>query len=74
MSSACACACIKIYVRAGAAQIIFVGALPQMKTEKMSGTSGKIISMKSRGMYVGMSWHEKGRKQEDAYTKTQNHS
>ena len=34
-------------------------------------TSGKIIEMKGD---VGMSVHEKERKQEDAYTKTQTHS
>ena len=66
----CACAAgtrpsararVALYVRE--AQISFL-------IEKMSGTSGKI---KMKGD-VGMSGHEKERKQEDAYTKIQTHS
>ena len=37
-------------------------------------TSGKIISIYEMKGDVGMSVHEKERKQEDAYTKTQTHS
>ena len=41
--------------------------------EKMSGTSGKNHFYKMKGD-VGMSGHEKERKQEDAYTNIQTHS
>ena len=53
-----------IYVRE--AQISFF-------IEKMSGTNGKNHFYKMKGD-VGMSGHEKERKQEDAYTKIQTHS
>ena len=40
--SAYACTCMKVH----AAKSIFDWALPQNEEKKMSGTSGKIISMK----------------------------
>ena len=50
---------------------IFDGALPRNK--EMSGTSGKKHFYEMKGE-VGMSWHEKERQQEVAYTKTESNS
>ena len=62
---------LRAHVRA--AQIIFVGALPQNEW-KMSGTSGKNHFYMGVDDTVPFSGHEKERKQEDIYTKTQAHS
>ena len=41
--------------------------LRSYSNSKISGTSGKIISLKWKGMYIGMADHENGRKEGIAY-------